>query len=66
MTVGTKVKSCYASLKGAQTTIDMLANKSQDDTVKHVYGEVSQLLLEVIADLEEQLNFIALEEAEYK
>jgi len=66
MTVGSKVQSCYASIKGAQAQIEAFAKQTREKESKDVYDEVSKLLLEVIADLEERLNFIAFEEEEYK
>ena len=65
MTVGSQVKSCYSSIKSAEATIGLLANKTQDEQTKEVFQNVQQLITEIKNDLQVQVLYLSREEPQY-
>lgn len=66
MTVGSEVKSCYSSIKSAEATLTILANKIQDQQTKEVFLQVQQQLSEIKEDLQKQVIYLSHEEPQYK
>lgn len=66
MTVGSKVKGCFSSIKSAEATLELLSKKSTDNEAVNVYQEAFHMLNEVKDDLEKQVIFITNEEPQYK
>lgn len=66
MTVGSEVKSCYSSIKSIEATLNILANKTQDQQIKEIFGQTQQIISEVKDDLEKQVMYLSLEEPQYK
>jgi len=66
MTVGSEVKSCYASIKSAEATLNILANKTQDQQTKENFDQVQKLISEIIEDLQQQVMYLSREEPQYK
>lgn len=66
MTVGSNVKSCYASIKNIEATLELLIEKSQKDESKEVYEQTKQIVAEIKSDLQQQLLYLAREEPQYK
>lgn len=66
MTVGSEVKSCYSSIKSAEATLTILANKIQDQHTKEVFLQVQQQLSEIKEDLQNQVIYLSHEEPQYK
>ena len=66
MTVGSEVKSCYASVKSAEATLKILANKTQDQQTKETFEQVQKLISEIKEDLQKQVMYLAREEPQYK
>lgn len=66
MTVGSEVKSCYSSIKSAEATLSILANKTQDHQTKETFEHVQQLVSEVKDDLQKQVMYLSREEPQYK
>lgn len=66
MTVGSEVKSCYSSIKSAEATLTILANKIQDQHTKEVFLQVQQQLSEIKEDLQKQVIYLSHEEPQYK
>jgi len=66
MTVGSEVKSCYASIKSAEATLKILANKTQDQQTKETFEQVQKLISEIKEDLQKQVMYLAREEPQYK
>ena len=66
MTVGSEVKSCYASIKSAEATLNMLANKTQDQQTKETFEQVQKLISEIKEDLQKQVVYLSREEPQYK
>ncbi|ASN05943.1 DUF1657 domain-containing protein [Virgibacillus necropolis] len=66
MTIGSQVKSCFSSLKSAEATLILLANKAQDQQTKQVYEEAKMIVDEVKNDLQKQVIYLDQEEPQYK
>lgn len=66
MTVGSEVKSCYASIKNAEATLHMLANKTRDQQTKEIFEQAQQLIFEIKGDLQKQVMYLSREEPQYK
>lgn len=65
MTVSSQVKVCYSSIKSAEATIQMLANKTQNKQTITAYKQAAQILSEVKVDLQEQVMYLLREEPQY-
>lgn len=66
MTVGSEVKSCYSSIKSAEATLNILANKTQDQQSKESFEQAQQLISEIKEDLQKQVMYLSREEPQYK
>lgn len=66
MTVGSKVKSCFAAVKSAEAAIMTLVEKSQDENTKQSFNEAQSILTDVKSDLQKQVLFLTREEPQYK
>ncbi|MTW87685.1 DUF1657 domain-containing protein [Virgibacillus dakarensis] len=66
MTVGSQVKGCFSSIKSAEATLSLLANKTQDQQTKEVFENTQKILSEVKEDLQQQVIWLGTEESQYK
>lgn len=66
MTVSSQVKGCFSSVKSAEATLAILANKTQVEEAKKAYEAASLLLSDIKTDLKKQVLFLALQESQYK
>lgn len=66
MTVGSQVKSCFSSIKSAEATIMILAQKTQDEKTQQTFENVQQILSEVKSDLQQQVLYLTRQEPQYK
>lgn len=66
MTVASNIKQTLASLKGAQGTLRIYSEQSQDEEVRKVFREAVNVTNSVIADLENRLKIVVYEEPQYK
>lgn len=66
MTVGSQVKSCFASLKSIEANLNTLGNKTQSVESKEAFDEVSELIAEIKDDLGKQVIQLSKEEPQYK
>lgn len=66
MTVGSQVKGCFSSIKSAEATLSLLANKTQDTEAKKNFEEVEKIIANVKTDLERQVIYLSKEEPQYK
>ncbi|MBP1968284.1 hypothetical protein J2Z83_000376 [Virgibacillus natechei] len=66
MTVGSQVKSCYASIKNVEATLNLLTNKAQDYQAKDSFDKAQQIITEVKDDMEKQVIQLTKEEPQYK
>lgn len=66
MTVGSQVKSCYASIKSIEATLGILKNKTQTKEAKQAFHDTEQLMAEIKEDLMMQVIKLGKEEPQYK
>lgn len=66
MTVGSQVKSCFASIKSAEATLVLLAQKTQDDQTKQILTNAQHNISEIKDDLQKHVLFLSREEPQYK
>ncbi|MFZ3578745.1 DUF1657 domain-containing protein [Virgibacillus sp. DJP39] len=66
MTIGSQVKGCFSSLKSAEATLSLLANKTQNQQAKQVYEEAQTIIDDVKDDLQKQVIYLVKEEPQYK
>jgi hypothetical protein len=67
MTVIASVKTCLASVRGAQASLSSLSLHSQDAESKRVFHEMCMLEMEsIIADLQNRVSVLEREEPQYK
>ncbi|MFX3623367.1 MAG: DUF1657 domain-containing protein [Ectobacillus sp.] len=66
MTVITSVKSCLASLKGAQANLSTFACNAQDEEAKRVFHECMLEMDIIIADMQKRIAALEREEPQYK
>jgi phosphoglucomutase len=66
MTVASRIKQTVASLKGTQGTLRIYSEQSQDEEVRKVFREATDVTNSVITDLENRLKRVVYEEPQYK
>ncbi|PEB98533.1 MULTISPECIES: DUF1657 domain-containing protein [Bacillus] len=66
MTVIASVKTCLASVRGAQASLSSLSLNSQDEESKRVFHECMLEIDSVIADLKDRISVLEREEPQYK
>ncbi len=66
MTVASSVKSCLASLKGAQASMSMLSQNAVDEEVKRILHESMLEMDTIIVDVRERIGVLEREEPQYK
>ncbi|MBJ7947886.1 DUF1657 domain-containing protein [Bacillus cereus group sp. N24] len=66
MTVIASVKTCLASLRGAQASLSSLSLNSQDEESKRVFHECMLEMDSVIADVKDRVSILEREEPQYK
>ncbi|ETT80107.1 MULTISPECIES: DUF1657 domain-containing protein [Bacillus] len=66
MTVIANVKTCLASVRGAQASLSSLSLNSQDEESKRVFHECMLEMDSVIADLKDRISVLEREEPQYK
>ncbi|PGS76313.1 hypothetical protein COC69_21130 [Bacillus cereus] len=66
MTVIASVKTCLASVRGAQSSLSSLSLNSQDEESKRVFHECMLEMDSVIADLKDRISVLEREEPQYK
>ncbi|MGG0237296.1 DUF1657 domain-containing protein [Bacillus rhizoplanae] len=66
MTVVASVKTCLASLKGAQASLSTLSQNAADEEAKRVFHECMLEMDSVIADLQRRVSTLEREEPQYK
>ena len=53
--VSSQLKSCYASIKSIQATLNILAYKTQNDESKQTFLTAEQMIKEIKKDLEKKI-----------
>jgi hypothetical protein len=66
MTVIASVKTCLASLRGAQASLSSLSLNSQDEESKREFHECMLEMDSVIADVKDRVSVLEREEPQYK
>ncbi|HGH7178936.1 MULTISPECIES: DUF1657 domain-containing protein [Bacillus] len=66
MTVIASVKTCLASLRGAQASLSSLSLNAADEESKRVFHECMLEMDSVIADLKDRVSLLEREEPQYK
>lgn len=66
MTVIASVKTCLASVRGAQASLSSLSLNSQDAESKRVFHECMLEMDSIIADLQNRVSVLEREESQYK
>lgn len=66
MTVGSQVKTTFATIKNIEATLDILSNKTTDEQAKETYSNAAQIMTEIIEDLQKQVIYVTKEEPQYK
>ncbi|PHG11680.1 DUF1657 domain-containing protein [Bacillus toyonensis] len=66
MTVIASVKTCLASLRGAQASLSSLSLNSQDEESKRIFHECMLEMDSVIADVKDRVSVLEREEPQYK
>lgn len=66
MTVSSKLKQTVANLKGIEATLRIYSLQAQSREVADVFIQSTGIVEEIINDLEERVQFLELEEPQYK
>ncbi|WP_042145166.1 DUF1657 domain-containing protein [Paucisalibacillus sp. EB02] len=65
MTVGSQVKTCYASIKNIEATLAILVNQTNEANARNAYRETEEIIIEIKKDLEKQVLMLSREEPQY-
>ncbi|MBU5467116.1 DUF1657 domain-containing protein [Virgibacillus sp. MSJ-26] len=66
MTVGSEVRTCYATIKSIEAELSTLAVETTDNKAKQSLEKSIQIMEEIKADLDKQLIMLINEEPQYK
>lgn len=66
MTVGSQVKTCYATLKSIEAGLELLHASTTEQDFKKTIEDVSIILKDARHDLRQQINYIDKQEPQYK
>ncbi|WP_339227518.1 DUF1657 domain-containing protein [Oceanobacillus sp. FSL K6-2867] len=65
MTVGSQVKGCYSSIKSIESSLEILANKVQDEQAEQTFKMVENIISEIKRDLHNQVIELSKQEPQY-
>lgn len=65
MTVGSQVKSCYASIKSIEAGLAILGSQTNEAEARDAYRAIESIMREIKQDLEKQVLMLAREEPQY-
>ncbi|WP_284139303.1 MULTISPECIES: DUF1657 domain-containing protein [unclassified Virgibacillus] len=66
MTVGSDVKTCFASIKSIEATLTGLAVQTTENETRKLFESVNQIIKEIKVDLDKQVIMLSNEEPQYK
>lgn len=66
MTVGSQVRTCYASIKSIESELAILLNKTNEIEAKQAFEDARKIIKEVKEDLNMQMIKLSIEEPQYK
>lgn len=66
MTVASQVKTCMASLKSAQASLEQFALETQNQEAKNLFTNAAQQTQQIVDQVENRVSQIENEEPQYK
>lgn len=66
MTVSSDVKTCVASLKSAQASLEQFALSTNNKSAKQIFTNAAQTTQQVISQVESRVQQLESEEPQYK
>jgi len=66
MTVASQVKTCVASLKSAQASLEQFALNTQNQEAKTLFTNAAQQTQQIVAQVEARVAQLEIEEPQYK
>ncbi|AIQ29758.1 MULTISPECIES: DUF1657 domain-containing protein [Paenibacillus] len=66
MTVASQVKTCVASLKSAQASLEQFAMETQNEEAKTLFTNAAEQTLQIVQQVEGRVAEIEKEEPQYK
>lgn len=66
MTVGSQVKTCFASIKSIEASLASLATQTNEKEAQKVFRETEEIMTEIKKDLNMQVIRLTQEEPQYK
>ncbi|NIK78995.1 hypothetical protein FHS15_004141 [Paenibacillus castaneae] len=66
MTVASQVKTCVASLKGAQASLEQFALETENQEAKTLFTNAAQQTMQVLQQVESRVQELETEEPQYK
>ncbi|AIQ41422.1 DUF1657 domain-containing protein [Paenibacillus sp. FSL R7-0297] len=66
MTVASQVKTCVASLKSAQASLEQFAMETQNEEAKTLFTSAAEQTLQIVQQVEGRVTEIEKEEPQYK
>lgn len=66
MTVASDVKTCLASLKSAQASLEQFALSTQNQSAKQIFTDAAQTTEQVITQVQQRVDQLEQEEPQYK
>ncbi|TCS95802.1 DUF1657 domain-containing protein [Hazenella coriacea] len=66
MTVSSDVKTCVASLKSAQASLEQFALSTNNKSAKQIFTDAAQTTQQVITQVESRVQQLESEEPQYK
>lgn len=66
MTVASQVKTCVASLKSAQASLEQFALSTQNQDAKNLFTSAAQQTQQILSQVESRVQQLEQEEPQYK
>ncbi|CAM3759502.1 DUF1657 domain-containing protein [Cohnella lubricantis] len=66
MTVASQVKTCVASLKSAQASLEQFALNTQNQEAKNLFTNAAQQTQQIVTQVESRVTQLENEEPQYK
>jgi len=66
MTVATQVKTCLASLKSAQASLEQFALSTQNQEAKQTFASAAQATQQIVDQISQRVQQLENEEPQYK
>ncbi|PAD74969.1 DUF1657 domain-containing protein [Paenibacillus campinasensis] len=66
MTVASDVKTCLASLKSAQASLEQFALSTQDQNAKNVFTQAASQTQQIVDQIAQRVQQLEQEEPQYK